>query len=246
MKALLEIWRLLNPAQRRRFAWLQMVSLLMALSTLSGIAALMPFLMVLADPGLIEHSATLRSAYEFLGFSSREYFLVALAGGFVAVVLFATLVNLFGTLAMTRFAHDVGDGFHAALLGEYLRRDCAFHQEAGAATLFNKVVYSVNRVASGLVESAMMLITNVVTIAAIAASIFVVKPIAALIALAWFGGTYLLVYWLARRQLYRNGLLEGSLIATRARFANESLAAIREVQVLGRQSYFRDGFAAAC
>ena len=246
MNALLQIWHLLRHPQRRRFAVLQLVSLLMALSTLSGIAALMPFLMVLADPDLVRHSAALGTLYELLGFSSREYFLAALAAGFVAVVLFATLVNLFGTLAMTRFAHGVGDGFHAALLGEYLRRDCAFHQQAGAAALFNKVVYSVNRVASGLVESAMTLITNVVTIAAIAASIFVVKPAVALIAVAWFGGSYLLVYWLARRRLYRNGLLEAGLIAARARYANESLAAIREVQVLGRQSYFRDGFAAAC
>jgi ATP-binding cassette, subfamily B, bacterial PglK len=246
LNALLQIWHLLDRRQRRRFALLQLVSLLMALSTLGGIAALMPFLMVLVDPGLIEHSAALRYAYELFGFSSRAAFLAALAAAFLGVVLLASLVNLFGTLAMTRFAHEVGDGFHAALLGEYLRRDCAFHQQAGAAALFNKVVYSVNRVASGLIESAMMLITNVVTILAIAASIFVVKPWAALIAVAWFGGTYLLVYWLARRRLYRNGLLEAGLIATRARYANESLAAIREVQVLGRQGYFQNGFAAAC
>lgn len=246
MNALLDIWRLLNRAQRRHFALLQLLSLLMAFSTLVGIAALMPFLLVLSDPALIEHNAALYGVYQAFGFSSRQHFLWVLAAGFVGVVFLASLVNLFGTLAMTRYAHEVGDGFHAALLGEYLRRDVAFHQRLGSAVLFNKVVYSVNRVAVGLVQSAMLLITSVVTIAAIAASIFAVKPWAALIAITWFGGIYLLVYWLARRRLYRNGLKESGHIAARARYTNESLMAIREVQVLGRQNHFRDGFVTAC
>lgn len=246
MKALLEIWRLLDGAQRRRFAWLQLVALVMALSTLVGIAALMPFLLVLASPDVISKQPQLAAVYELLGFTSQHAFLLALGVAFVASVLLGSMINLFGSLAMTRFALGIGDRFHEALLGEYLQRDLEFHAGHGAAGLFNKVVYSVNRVASGLMESAMLFVTNALVITFIVASALLVNFWAALIASLWIGGAYLAVYALARRRLYLNGSEESRLIAARARFANESLAAIRDVQVRGRQAHFREGFAAAC
>jgi ATP-binding cassette, subfamily B, bacterial PglK len=246
MNALLEIWRLLDVRQRRRFAVLQFVSVIMAFSTLGGIAALLPFLMVLADPQLVDQNAVLSHFFRTLGFESRETFVLALGATFVTAVIVANLVNLFGALAMTRFALGVGDRFHGALLDEYLHRDYLFHARTGSAALYNKVVYATNRVASGLIESGMIFITNAVAILLIVASIVVVNPRIAALAVAWLGGTYLIVYALARRKLYRNGLIETGLIAARSRLANESLDAIREVQVLGRQAFFRDAFERTC
>src|SRR3954470_18847633 len=57
------LWRLLDARRRRQFAWLQLVSLLMACSTLGGVAAILPFFSVLADPGAIERHAVLGWLY---------------------------------------------------------------------------------------------------------------------------------------------------------------------------------------
>jgi hypothetical protein len=45
------VWRVLTRGQRRQLLWLQFVALVMSLSTLGGIAAIIPFFAVLADPG---------------------------------------------------------------------------------------------------------------------------------------------------------------------------------------------------
>ncbi len=218
----------------------------MALSTMVGIAALMPFMLVLANPETITQQPQLNAVYRLLGFTSADAFLLALGIAFVVVMVLGSVINLLGMLAMTRFAMGVGDRFHEALLGEYLRRDLQFHTSRGAANLFNKVVYSVNRIASGLVESSMLFVTHALVIAFIIVSVLLVNFWAALIASLWIGGAYLGVYALARQRLYRNGFEERRLIADRARFANESLSAIRDVQVRQRHDYFREGFARAC
>jgi HlyD family secretion protein len=246
MNTLRSLWRLLDARQRRRLLWLQLVAVLMACSTVVGIAALTPFLMVLADPTLIEKNAALAWLFEALHFSSRESFLVALGAGFVIVVFIGSVIGLLGTNALVRFALDVGDGLHAALLDEYLHRGLQFHARIGAATLFNRVVYAINRVATGMLEGTMLLIASATQVLFIVATICFVNPWLAALAALWIGGTYLLSYALARRRLHRNGLLETAHLEARARHATESLAAIQEVQVLGSQAHFRAAFERAC
>jgi ATP-binding cassette, subfamily B, bacterial PglK len=246
MKTLRALWSLLDARQRRRFLLLQLLSVLMACSTVIGIAALAPFLMVLADPTLIETNSALRWLSGALGLAGGENFLLALGGGFVLVVLLGSVIGLIGTNALTRFALEVGDGLHAALLDEYLHRGLQFHLQAGPAKLFNRVVYSTNRVATGMLEGTMLLIASALQVLFIVGTICLVNPVLAGVAALWIGGTYLLSYALARRRLYRNGVVESALIEERARFANESLTGIQEVQVLGAQAHFRDGFERAC
>src|ERR1700729_1742969 len=94
MNLLADIWSVLTPRQRRRVAWAQVVSILMAFSTVTGIASIAPFFAVLGDPQLIGHPGLLRWLYLHFGFSTWRSFEVALGVGFAAVVLAANLINI--------------------------------------------------------------------------------------------------------------------------------------------------------
>ena len=63
MSVLLTLWRLLDHRQRRQIVGLQLLSIVMALSTVGGIAAVLPFFAVLADPHAIERNALLRAVW---------------------------------------------------------------------------------------------------------------------------------------------------------------------------------------
>ena len=115
MKLLAEVWGILTPRQRRYVLAMQLLSLLMAFSTITGIAAIAPFFAVLGDARLIDHNAALRWLYLHGGFAGRGSFVVALGAGFIAVMLLANLVNLLGTLAMNRVALRVGSELQATL-----------------------------------------------------------------------------------------------------------------------------------
>jgi len=153
---------------------------------------------------------------------------------------------MLAALAMTRFALRVGDVWHADLMDEYLRRDYRFHARLGAPELFSRVIFSVNRVAAGMLDSALALAANLLIIVVIAVSVMFASPKVAAMALAWIGGGYLIAYTTARRRILRLGRREAQALAERTRIATEGLGAIKEVLLLGSQAHFRESFARTC
>src|ERR1700730_9115359 len=114
-----EIWGMLTQRQRRRILAMQLVSLVMAFSTSTGIAAIAPFFAVLGDPKLVEHNALLHWLYIQGGFSNTHGLMLALGVGFIAVVFIANLINALGFLAMNRLALRIGNELQTTLFDEY-------------------------------------------------------------------------------------------------------------------------------
>src|SRR5271154_1453182 len=137
MSLLADFWGILTPKQRRGILALQIVSMAMACSTVSGIAAIAPFFAVLGQPDLIDHNALLHWAYAHGGFSSNRGFVVALGIAFIAVMLIANLINVLGALAMSRLALQIGSELQSTLFGEYLSRPYSFHTRTNSTMLLN-------------------------------------------------------------------------------------------------------------
>ncbi len=246
MNVLLSLWRLLNRRQRRRLVALQFLSVLMAFTTVGGIAAIQPFFSVLTQPDAIDRSPLLHFFYTRFHFSGEREFLLALGCAFAAVVLIANAVNVLGMLVMNRFAFRVGETFQVALFREYLRRGCAFRASTNSATLSSNVLYESARVTGGILQSGLVLITNVVTTVCIIASILFVSPGIALSAIAGLGASYALIYLGTRRRLLRNGRAETRALAARSKIVTEGFGALKEITLLRGQQLFVDAFARHC
>jgi HlyD family secretion protein len=240
------LWSLLDPRERRRALLLQVVSVFMAASTVCGIASIAPFLMVLGDPTLIERSRALAWAYSAFRFDSPRTFLLALGIGFLLVSLLANLVNMFGSLAMSRFALQLGQRFHVTLFQEYLRRELSFHMRTSSTLLANNIILAVKRVSGVVIESYKILITNTLVVAFVFASFLYIDPWIAAISVAWLVAAYGVYYASMRERLQRSGEVEKESAMERERIVAESLQAIREIQVEHSQPYFVAEFARAC
>jgi ATP-binding cassette, subfamily B, bacterial PglK len=220
MKVLLGIWKLLDARQRRRLVALQVLSLLMAFSTVGGIAAILPFFTVLADPDAIDRNAALQFLYSSGSFDDRRSFVVALGIAFAVVVLLANAINLLGSLAMNRFAYQVGNAFHVALFGEYMSRGYGFHARTSSYTLAANVLHETGRVTNGILQNSLILITSLITIAFIFTCIVLVNPLVAVSAVTGLGAGYLSIYVIARGRVLRNGTLESRCFAQRAQIVS--------------------------
>ena len=238
-----ELWRLLDARQRRGFMLAQGLALIMAAFTLAGVAAVVPFFAVLADRQLISRNSLLSWTYQHLGFTSHRGFLVALGIGVLAVVVLGNVINMLGSFALNRFAQRLGQHFSIALFDEYLHRSLRFHLTSNSATLLNDVVWTVTRGITGMVESVLLLVTNIATSALIIGVIVIIHPLIALTAAVALCGSYGLVYLLARQRLLRNGLLETRYNEERTKIASEAFGAIPEIIVLNDQAFFREKFA---
>ena len=243
---LLEIWRLLDPRQKRRLLLLQLVSIFMAFSTVLGIAAVMPFFAVLSDPSIIESNAWLAKAYRWSGLESTRSFVLLLGLGLIGMIVFSNAVNLIGKLAMTRFAFWISNDLQITLFNEYLNRDYLFHARTNSATLVNKTTSEVGRVTNGILQQSVSLVTNVVTIGAIVATVVLVNPLVAVAAAVLLGGSYALIYWAVRKRLLAFGKRQTVAGQARMKALQEGFGGIKEIIVLNVRGLFAKEFSDRC
>ena len=237
-----EFWAILTPKQRRGILTMQIVSMAMAFSTVSGIAAIAPFFAVLGQPELIDHNALLHWAYVHGGFSGKRGFVVALGIAFSAVMLAANLINVLGSLAMSRLALRIGTELQSTLFGEYLSRPYSFHIRANGTMLFNNILFETARATNGILRNAFLLVTNLVTASFIILSILLLKPMIALAMIAGLAGGYALIYFVLRNRVLKFGHSQSRFGIEQAQILRESLGAIKEIIVLQAQNFFRGRF----
>jgi ABC-type multidrug transport system fused ATPase/permease subunit len=237
-----DIWKILTRGQRRQVLAAQAISLAMALSTVTGIAAIAPFFSVLGNPRLIEQQRWLHWLYVHGGFATEHTFVVTLGVIFVGVVVLANIINALGSLAMNRLALRIGHQLQTALFDEYLTRPYLFHTRTNTSTLFNNVVYEVGRLNNGILQNAFILITNIATGSLIILSVLVLNPAISVWLLLGLAGSYLLIYLSVRTRLLHLGEAHSRAWSDRARIVSESFGAIREILLLQDGRLFSEGF----
>ena len=242
MSLFAELWSILTPKQRRDILTMQIVSIVMAFSTITGIAAIAPFFAVLGQPQLIDSNSLLHWAYVHGDFSDRRGFVVALGFAFIAVMLIANLINVLGSLAMSRLAVRIGNELQSTLFGEYLSRPYTFHTRTNGTMLLNNILYEAAKVAHGIVRNGFLLVTNLVTASFIILSILLLKPVIALAMIAGLAGGYGLIYLVLRNRLLQLGETHSRFAIEEAQILQESFGAIKEIILLHAQNFFRGRF----
>src|ERR1700719_3989871 len=242
MNLLSDIWSVLSARQRRWVVWAQFLSILMACSTVTGIASIAPFFAVLGDPQLIDHPGPLHWLYLHFGFSSRRSFEIALGLGFLTVVLVANVINILGSFAMIRLSYWISTDLQSTLFEEYLTRPYVFHAKTHSAVLLNKIIHETNRVTNDILQSIFSLVTNTATATFIIISVMLLNPAVAAAMMVALAGGYVLIYLAVRNLLFRAGQVKINFLIEQTKIVNESLGAIKEILVLRIQNFFRDKF----
>jgi ATP-binding cassette, subfamily B, bacterial PglK len=224
MNLFLQLWRLLDRRQRRGFLLAQLLALVMAVFTMAGVAAVVPFFAVLGDAQLIRRNTLLAALQRHLGVATQHDLVVALGVGLLVIVLLGTAINMVGSLLLNRFAYRTGQHFAVVLFDEYLHRSLQFHLTSNSSTLLNNIVWEVPRATTGLMQSLLLLETNIATSALIIGSILIIHPLIALTAAA-------------------GGLLQSRHSERRTKIASEAFGAIREIIILNGQQFFHHKFA---
>jgi HlyD family secretion protein len=242
MSLVSDLWSILTRPQRRRVLAAQIISVAMAFSTVTGIAAIAPFFAVLGEPWLIDHNSLLHWLYVHGDFSSKRAFVVALGVAFIAVVLIANLINALGSVTMHRLSLRIGAELQARLFGEYLSRPYAFHTGTNSTALFNNIVHETARVTDGILQNMLLLVTNLVSALFIVLSVLLLNPVISVTMLLGLAGGYVLIYLCVRSRLLRLGQAHSRAWSDRSRLVNESLGAIREILLLRDRRFFHETF----
>jgi HlyD family secretion protein len=238
-----EIWSVLDRRQHRVLLGMLLVCILAAFTTVGGVAAVVPFLALLADPRSLEAHPAILYVQDLLGIARQEDMLALLGCAFFGAVLLSNCVNLLALVAAEKFSHSMAGALQLRLFDTYLRLDYRFHAAADHASLAANILQEVQRLTNGIIYSGLMLVTQAISSLLIVGFVVVVNPVAALSAVIAFGTAYLLIYLVVRRRLASHGRVFTRQWHERARLVNEALGAAKEIFLMRNQAFFTRRFA---
>jgi hypothetical protein len=134
-----KIRSLFTPAEQRKVVWMLVLCILMAMAEMSGVVSIMPFLSVLANPGVIQEQALLQTVYHYFAFTDTRAFIVALGMVSIAIVIFSSAFKTITLHVLNRFMQMERTSISSRLLARYRGHDNgAWQHETPAGRLIWK------------------------------------------------------------------------------------------------------------
>lgn len=233
---------LLTSSERKRAYMLLGMILIMALLDMIGVASIMPFMAVLANPELVETNAFLYTAYTKLGFTDTQQFLFAL-GMLVFVLLVLSLAfKALTTYAQLRFTLMRECSIGKRLVEGYLHQSYSWFLSRHSADLGKTILSEVGDVIANGVMPMMTLIAQGAVATALLTLLILIDPKLALIVGLTLVAAYTLIFKATRGFLARIG--KERVKANQGRFTavSEAFGASKEVKVGGLEQVYIQRF----
>jgi ATP-binding cassette, subfamily B, bacterial PglK len=229
---------LIEPEQRWQLLGALFTMLLTAILQMGGIASVMPFIGLVADPEIIHSNSWMAWAYERSGAQTTTQFLVLL--GTFAVV-FLAIMNAFSAFSRwlsLRFVWDTHDRLSRRLLRKYLDEPYSFYLNRNSAELSRSLLADVRSVVDNCVLPAMDVLAKGITVALFVALLLFVDPVLAGLAAGTLSGAYAIIYVTTRRKQKELGEQRHIAFGDRFQIAGEAFGGIKEMKVSGVEPYF--------
>jgi ABC-type multidrug transport system fused ATPase/permease subunit len=224
---------LLTPRERRSFFLVLVLVLAMGFVETVGVAAIVPFMLVLADPAAIERHAVLADVYAALRFTDPHTFMMFLGGVVFVIVVGGLLFKAFAFYAVYRFTMMRSYTISNRMLRGYLFQPYTWFLNRHSAEIGANILGDVAKVTTKALLPAMKVLTYGTVVVGLVVLLVLVRPAVAFAAAGLLGGSYVLIYVFVRKYLHRLG--HERHLANRARFqiAGEALGGIKDVKLLG-------------
>ena len=236
------LFELFDRAERRRLALLVAVMMVSGLLQSVGVASVVPFLAVVSNPETIHTNRWLAAAYLRFGFSGDAAFLMALGALFLIIMIFGNGMNLLTLRLTARVQWRTHDRLSQWLMRRFLHAPYQFHLTHNSAELGKGLLAEVTHVIESVFLPLARLTSLVVSSTFLTILMVWADPLLAVIIAVSAGGFYTVVYSAIRARQRRLGEEDSSAKTARIQISNEAIGGIKELKVLGRQSFFLDQF----
>ena len=238
MQTLRSVLGLLSRRERIQASLLMLMVLVMAAFEVAGVASIMPFIAVLANPDIIKSNRYLRGAFDYFGFTNTNDFLFALGLVVFGIFLFSTLFKALTTYALSRFTYMREYSIGRRLLAGYLHQPYEWFLNRNSADLGKTLLSEVEKVVIGAVIPLLQLFAQVVVGSALIVLLVVVNPLLATCVGMGFALMYGLIYRVLRTRIRRLGSNRTEANRERFELVSEAFGGIKEIKVGGLEDVF--------
>lgn len=235
-------FKLLTKHERRRGVLMLGVAMIVALFEAIAVVSILPFMKASVDRGFVETNTFMKRAYDWLGFSTVNDFLMFLGIASFVLLVTAAIVRIWGKYVLTNYAQTLRSSIEIRLLEIYLRQPYEFHLNRHSGDLTKSILSEVDLLIGNVFQPIVDMVGRGFTLIILVTILLVYNPWIALSAVAVLGGSYLVIYRIVFRFIARIG--RARAVANRARFetAIEALGGIKVIRLLGRERMYLDRF----
>lgn len=228
-----KLYLLLDRREKRLAGFVLLLLVMVAFFQVLGVASVLPFIGVLANPDVIENNQYLSKVYLALNFASQESFLFFLGLVFFGLFMGSQLLQAVGAWAQLRFSYHRNYEWSARLVSGYLRQPYEWFLNKHSADLAAAVLAEVDQVVRDALVPGMRAIANTFVAAFLLTLLFIVDPLLALGMGFILGGGFALISVLLRRWLKRIGIERKQANHARYHVVQEAFAGIKDVKIAG-------------
>lgn len=240
MNYLKKILDLLTPHERKKGVLLLCMISVMALLDVLGVASILPFIAVLANPGLVETNRFLNTAYEQLGFNNPQYFLFSLGVLVFILLVFSLAFKTLTVYAQMRFTLMREYSIGKRLVEGYLQQPYSWFLSRHSADLGKNILSQVGSVVYHAIIPMLNLISQGLVAVFLLILLILIDPKLAIVVGVTIALAYTLIFKASRGFLQRIGQEQIKLDQKRFTVLSEAFGASKEVKVGGlEQTYIQ-------
>lgn len=240
-----KILELLNSSEKKTAFLLLILTLFMAFLDMLGVASIMPFVAVLANPEIIENNDILNYLFiksSNLGVENNNDFLFLLGISVFILLIVSITTRLITNYLQISFALMREYSIGKKLVEGYLSQPYEWFINKNSSELGKGVLSEVGLVINGVLKPTIQLITqSAVTFAILLLLIFTDPKLAISIGFV-LGFCYIVIYLFIKNTLSRIGNERIKANTERFRATSEAFAASKEVKLAGLEKFYLNLF----
>jgi len=233
-----KLYDILDTRERWLTSLVFVFMILVALLETVGVASIMPFMAVLANPSVVETNQYLATLYTWLEYDSTDAFLFFLGVVFLILILGSLALKALAFWMQVRFAQTRNHSWSCRLIKNYLNQPYDWFLNQHSGTLGASVLTEINKLVHGVLFPAIQLVSHGLVAMFLLVLMIAVDPVLALVTAMVLGVAYAALFYFVRHYIQRIG--EENRIANRERFkiAQEAFGGVKDVKVAGLEETF--------
>lgn len=240
-----KILRLLTTAQKRHTFLLLVLIFLTAFIDTIGVASILPFVAVLANPKLVETNIFLNTLYQLCsnwGILNVNQFLILLGVIFFLFLIFNLILRAFSQYMQTRFSFISEYNISMRLIEGYLHQPYIWFLRRNSSDLSKNILSEVNEIIYDTIIPTLNIIAQGTLILFLLVLLFFIDTTLALILGLVFSISYTIIFYFIKKVLSRIG--SERLKANQDRFTllSEAFGSIKDVKIKRLEKNFINRF----
>ena len=232
------VWDHLNRRRRLQIVLLVFAMAISSLMEVFSIAAVIPFLSVLATPELVFNNVLAQPLINYFNYTDPSDLILPLTLLFVTASVLAGLMRIFLVWASTKLSFLTGHDISFMVYEKSLYQPYSVHISKNSSEVINAVINKTTLTIVHFIQPLIQTLSSVVLFIAIISTLLFINSSMALVAIFGIGSIYLTIGTIARKRLAANGLLTAKESTNVIKALQEGLGGIRDVLIGGLQETY--------